>query len=116
VPLTQDEIDYQAKKASWYVEIDNRRAVDGGDVYVVTGNGVNDLDRLLSLMPTMPVARFQIDVGTQYSDWRACNLADIQALRTSFIECYGTVNRPGWPVADRKHIQLPGPQVQIEVQ
>jgi hypothetical protein len=116
VPLTQEQINFQAKKASWYVEIDNRRAVDGGDVYVVTGDGVNDLDRLLSLMPTLRVATFRIDTGVQYDNWQSCTVADIRAIRTAFIEFYGTVSKPGFPVGDRKYMEVASQPVSIQVQ
>lgn len=116
MPLTQADINFQAKKASWYVEIDNRRAVDGGDVWVVTGNGVADLDRLLVLMPTLTVARFRIDTGIQYDRWLPCDINDIRAIRSAFIEFYGTVAKPGYAVFDRKYMKLAGPQVQIKVQ
>jgi hypothetical protein len=90
VPLTQEQIDLQAKKASWYVEIDNRRAIEGGDVYVVTGDGVDDLDRLLSLMPTL------------------------QAIRAAYVGFYGAVNKPGYhPAKSRKYLQLDRPEVQL---
>jgi hypothetical protein len=116
VPLTQEQINFQAQKGSWYVEIDNRRAVDGGDVYVVTGDGVDDLNRLLSLMPTLRVATFRIDTGIQYDNWQSCTVADIQAIRSAFIGYYGTVSKPGFPVGDRKYMELGAPQVQIQVQ
>jgi hypothetical protein len=116
VPLTQEQINFQAQKASWYVEVDNRRAVDGGDVYVITGDGVDDLNRLLDLMPTLRVATYRIDTGTQYDAWVPCNVADIQAIKTAFIQFYGTVSKPGFPVFDRKFMKLAGPQVQIQVQ
>lgn len=116
MPLTQEQINFQAKKASWYVEIDNRRAVDGGDVWVVTGQGVPDLNRLLDLMPTLRVATYRIDTGTQYDQWVPCTIADIQAIKTAFIEFYGTVSKPGYAVFDRKFMKLDGPQVQIQVQ
>lgn len=116
MPLTAQEIDFLAKKAQWYVEIDNRRAVDGGDVWVVTGDGVEDLDRLLALMPSLPVARFRVDTGMQYDRWIACTIEDIQAIRTAYIGFYGPVNKPGWPVPFPKKLKLAGPDVQMQVQ
>jgi hypothetical protein len=116
VPLTQAQINFLANKAQWYVEIDNRRQVDGGDVWVNTGDGVDDLDRLLVLMPTLTVATFRIDVGTQYESWVPCNIADIQAIRTAYIGYFGQVNKPGWPVGFPKKMKLDGPNVQMQVQ
>jgi hypothetical protein len=116
VSLTQQQINFLAKKAQWYVEIDNRRAVDGGDVYVITGDGVDDLDRLLALMPSLPVARFRIDTGMHYDQWVPCTIIDIQALKTAYIGYYGNVNKPGWPVGFPKKLKLDGPTVQMQVQ
>jgi hypothetical protein len=116
VPLTQQQINFLANKAQWYVEIDNRRQVDGGDVWVNTGDGVDDLDRMLVLMQTLPVASFKIDIGTQYESWVPCNIADIQAIRTAYIGYFGQVNKPGWPVGFPKKLKLDGPNVQMQVQ
>ena len=116
MPLTQEQINFQAKKASWYVEVDNRRAVDGGDVYVITGNGVPDLNRLLSLMPTLTQARFRIDTGTMYDVWVPCDTNDIEGIKAAFIQFYGTVSKPGFPVFDRKYMKVPDQPVQIQVQ
>lgn len=114
--LTQQQINFLANKAQWYVEIDNRRAVDGGDVWVVTGDGVDDLDRLLALMPSLTVARFRIDTGMHYDAWVPCTIADIQALRVAYVGYFGEVNKPGWPVGFPKKLKLDGPNVQMQVQ
>lgn len=117
MPLTQEQINFQALRASWYIEIDNHRQVDGGDVWVVTGMGVNDLDRLLGLMPTLRVASFRIDIGTQYESWVPITVTDVQAIRTAFIEFYGTVSKPGYhPIGERKFMKLADQQVSIQVQ
>lgn len=114
--ITQEQINFLANKAQWYVEIDNHLAVDGGDTWVVTGDGVDDLDRLLALMPTLPKARFRIDVGRDYDSWVQCTFEDIQALRVAYAGYFGNVNKPGWPVGFPKKLQVPGPNVQMQVQ
>jgi hypothetical protein len=116
VPLTQQQINFLANKAQWYVEIDNRRQVDGGDVWVNTGDGVDDLDRLLVLMGSLPRATFRIDTGFQYDVWVPCTVEDIQAIRTAYIGYFGNVNKPGWPVGFPKKLKLDGPNVQMQVQ
>lgn len=105
--LTQEQIEYQAQKASWYVEVNTRDLNFGsGDGYIVTGDGVEDLDRLISLMPIYPNGQFSIDVGTQYSSFRPCDIEDIQAIRAAYIEFYGTVNKPGFPPVQSEAFEL----------
>lgn len=116
MPLTQQQINFIAQKAQWYIEVDNRRAVDGGDTYTVTGDGIDDLDRFLAIAPTMPLARYQIDVGTQYSDYRPFDLNDARAIRTAYIEFFGTVNKPSFPVQYPQNRQVSISSVQMGVQ
>lgn len=47
--LTQAQIDYQAHRANWYVQVDYRDTNVPGDVSIVTGDGVDDLDRLVQV-------------------------------------------------------------------
>lgn len=65
-----------------------------GDSRVVSGDGVDDLDRLLSTLSGYPNGRFSIDVGVLDSSFRPCDIEDIQALRTAFVAVYGTVAKP----------------------
>jgi len=99
VPLTQQQIQYVAQRASWYVEFDyhNITADNQGDPVVLTGDGVDDLDNLLIRIDTNPGCRMKMDVGRQYSSFQPCTRADIVNLRHFFIEYYGTVNKPGVP-------------------
>ena len=67
---------------------------------VFTGDGVEDLDRLISRLTDnaaqnfIPRQKFMCDCGTQYSDWRPFDLSDVIAIRAAFVEFYGPVNRP----------------------
>lgn len=96
--LTQAEIDDQAKRACWYVQADLRDVNVPGDPYIITGDGVDDLDRLISYMPIYPRARFEINVGNLFEAYKQCDIEDIRAIRTAYIAYYGNVNKPGNPV------------------
>jgi hypothetical protein len=98
VLLTQAQVDYQARKANWYVSVDFNDINVPGDPYIVTGDGVDDLDRLISLMPIYPRGKYFIDVGTVVEQFVPCDVADIQAIRTAYIAYYGNVNKPGPPI------------------
>jgi hypothetical protein len=98
VLLTQAQINYQAQKANWYVSVDYRNVNVGGDPFIITGDGVDDLDRLISLMPIYPNGRFFIDIGTVTEQFVPCDVDDIIAIRTAYIGYYGRVNKPGRPV------------------
>ena len=102
--ITQAEIDYLAQKAQWHVDCDLKRNrgrynPSHDSPVVITGDGVDDLDRLLSMMPLYPNGRFTIDVGRTESAYREVGITDIQALRTAYIAFWGTVSKPP-PVED----------------
>ena len=67
---------------------------------VFTGDGVEDLDRLISRLNANAQdnrlwgQRFMCDVGTQYSDWRPFDIEDVYAIRLAYIAYYGNVDRP----------------------
>lgn len=70
------------------------------DSVVFTGDGVEDLDRLIARLNENAATnlvlnqRFQCDVGTQYSDWRNFDIDDVYAIREQYIAFYGDVNKP----------------------
>lgn len=71
-----------------------------GDSVVFTGDGVEDLNRLIDRLVFNGTTnydqsqRFQCDVGAQYSDWRPFDVTDVVAVRTQYIAYYGAVNKP----------------------
>lgn len=103
--LTQAQIDFQAQKASWYVEVDYRNINIPGDPFIVTGTGVADLDRLIEMMPIYPNGRYRIDVGTTFEQYRPCDITDIQAIKAAYIAWYGNVNKPSFPTEQREAIE-----------
>lgn len=92
--LTSDEIDNIARRAQWYFDVQDNHINIHGDSYIVTGDGVDDLDRLLGLFPIYPRIRVSVDVGgIGASNHRPCDITDVQAIRAAFVGFYGEVNR-----------------------
>ena len=87
-----------ARRAIWYFDCYFGMLTE--DSVVFTGDGVEDLDRLISRLNNNAEhnfalkQRFQCDVGTQYSDWRNFDIDDVYAIREQYIAFYGDVNRP----------------------
>lgn len=96
--LTADQQRDVARRAIWY--FDCFFGALSEDSVVFTGDGVEDLDRLISRLTDnaaqnkMPHQKFMCDVGTQYSEWRPFDLDDLVAIRAQFVTSYGNVNRP----------------------
>lgn len=86
-----------ARRAIWYFDCYFGPPADS---VVFTGDGVDDLDRLIERLNANAAdnklwgQRFQCDVGTQYSDWRNFDIEDVVAIRAQYISFYGDVNKP----------------------
>jgi hypothetical protein len=97
--LTIEEQKMIARKATWYFDCYFGMGTD--DSVVFTGDGVDDLEMLLARL-TSAIAhggigvksRFQVDTGSQYSDWKPFDLEDVYAIRNYYIELYGDVPKP----------------------
>ena len=96
---------------------------------VFTGDGVEDLDRLISRLNNNANSnrtlnqRFMCDVGTQYSSYKPFDVEDVVAIREQYIAFYGDVNRPNvyangsntaFPTAIAEQYGGSSPQVAIE--
>jgi len=87
-----------ARRAQWY--FDCYFGALSQDSVVFTGDGVEDLDRLISRLNANAAdnrllnQKFVCDVGTQYSTYRPFDIEDVMAIREQFIAFYGNVNRP----------------------
>ena len=97
-----------ARKAIWMLDIYMGR--NTADSAVFTGEGVLDLDRSIALVqgPSLqPGSRIQIDLGGQSSDWRNCDVEDLQAIRAYYVQFYGEVERPNvWDQDAEKALAL----------
>jgi hypothetical protein len=91
VVLTDAQLDFLARTISWKFDCDLR---DTGDSVVITGDGVDDLDRLLGLFDRTPRIRVAADVGAQFSQYVYVGRDDILALKARYIAIYGTVDKP----------------------
>ena len=95
--LTPEQHRAIAQRAQWYFDC---YFGPPGDSVVFTGDGVDDLDRLISRLNANAQdnrqlsQRFQCDVGTQYSAYRNFDIEDVVAIREQYIAFYGDVNKP----------------------
>lgn len=92
--LTSSQQREVARKAYW--NLDCQLGTNSADPVVFTGDGVDDLNRTITILQAAPThgSRFMIDLGTQYSSYHRCDVADLEAIRTFYIEFYGTVSKP----------------------
>ena len=83
-----------AQRGAWYFDV--YFGANTGDSVVFTGDGVDDLDRLVCVLVngTARDARFVCDVSTgNYSVYRPFDLEDVLAIRGYFVGWYGPVNK-----------------------
>lgn len=86
-----------ARRAQWYFDCYFGQP---GDSVVFTGDGIDDLDDLIARLVCNGSynfnrnQRFMCDVGTQYSDWRPFDVDDVSAIKTQYVDFYGTVSKP----------------------
>lgn len=115
-----------ARRAQWYFDC---YFGPPGDYVTFTGDGIEDLDRLIERLNTNAQynrtrnQRFLCDVGGQYSDWRNFDIEDVYAIREQYLLYWGDVNKPNVYVAG-SNVALPvdisnqyrgsSPQVSIE--
>lgn len=107
--LTDAEQQYVAQRAQWYFEVKPNSPDDGGDSFVLTGDGVDDLDSALLCVARYPRVKIicevgqaanlntiatEIQLGTAFPKYLPCDAEDIQAIRTAYIAYYGTASRP----------------------
>ena len=70
------------------------------DSVIFTGDGVDDLDRLIDRLIVnaannrMPHQKFTCDVGTQYSDFQPFDIEDVIAIRAQYAIWYGETDKP----------------------
>lgn len=114
--LTAEEQKLIARKAIWY--FDCYFGMNTDDSVVFTGDGVDDLDVLISRLTKAAEeggigvnARFLADTGTTWESWKAFDVEDVQAIRQYYVAIYGEANKP--PVLERN--QLPGGDAALQL-
>lgn len=105
--LTPEHQKALARKAAWYFDV--YFGMTTADSVVFPGDGVDDLDALISRIETARDqhnigvnSRFLVDLGASYSDWRKFDLEDLYAIRGYYVEIYGNVKRPA--VLERENL------------
>jgi hypothetical protein len=103
--LDQPTQQYIAQRAHWYIDVYPPGYPYATDNFVLTGEGVEDLDQTIARVEaygTVRPARLVCEVGTTgtvllgnaFPKYLTCDVDDLRAIRTYYIEWYGTVNRP----------------------
>jgi hypothetical protein len=92
--LTQIEVQTVAAKASWYFDLKFLQTELGGDSFVIVGDGIDDLDRLIDLLIAFPKTRIQLDIGLHTSHFQDVGLEDVLAIRMAYIQIYGETDKP----------------------
>ena len=96
--LTPEQHRDIARRAIWY--FDCYFGALSGDSVVFTGDGVDDLDRLIERLAANLVnnhargQKFVCDVGVTYSVYRPFDIEDVVAIRSHYIDYYGNVDKP----------------------
>jgi len=99
VGLTQEQIDYLAQRAYWKFDVhENYRNGRGFDPVAIVGDGVDDLDQLISRLQFYGTANTKImaDVGSLFSVYIESSLDDVYALKAAYINTWGTVSKPDY--------------------
>jgi hypothetical protein len=97
--LTSEDQKSIARRASWFFDCDFGK--DGSDSVVYTGDGVDDLDALISRMEFAyshsgigVKAKFLADTGSAYSSWKPFDIDDLKAIRGYYAQDYGPTDKP----------------------
>lgn len=100
-----EELQAVAERAFFHFDVDQRDVRDSA--FIMAGDGVDDLDRVISMMEDDPRMRVQLDTSASNSSWRQMAIEDVRELRGYFIDFYGTVNKPDvYDIPPGKAVQL----------
>lgn len=100
VKLTDAQLALLAKQAAWKFDLGIKDARNFNDSVVYTGDGVDDLDKLINRLQGLngtTAYQLQVDIGSLFSNYVRVTLDDVVALRLKYISIFGTVSRPGYP-------------------
>lgn len=111
--LTAVETNLIGAAAHFIFDVDLK---DGSDTYIVTGDGTDDLDRLLAIFQNNPHATVRADVNPQDTSFKEVSALDVQAIRASFLTFYtgtsqGTLAKPDayiLPIGAAASLNSPG--------
>lgn len=97
--------EYIAQRAQWYFDFYPHGWPYAVENFVVTGDGVDDLDLTIqrieaygTIRPPRVVCEVgssgTIQLGNAYPKYLECDVEDVRAIRTAYIAWYGTVDKP----------------------
>ena len=94
--ITDVEIQKVAESAFFTFDVAPQ---DNSDSYIVSGDGTDDLDRLLGVMTRDPRVIVRMDVEPQDTSFKLATVDDVQRLRAAFMGYYtgtsqGTLAKP----------------------
>lgn len=91
--LDPNFIKLAAARGNFHFELIPSGEVPSFDAWAFSGDGVDDLDRLLLLMSREPKTRVSIDQGDINASFVGVTRADVVALRSEYIKQHGKVNK-----------------------
>jgi hypothetical protein len=82
------------RRAHWHFDL--HQGWYTADSVVISGDGVDDLDRLIDRMQTSLQigSRLEVDVGGQYSIWLPADIEDVLAIRAQYVRFHRETDRP----------------------
>lgn len=93
--LTDAEVSTIGAAAHFLFDVDLK---DGADSYIISGDGTDDIDRLLFILSNTR-ATVKVDVRPPDTAFKSASILDVQAIRSSFLLHYtgtsqGTLAKP----------------------
>lgn len=84
-----------ARKAHFLFEVNF--GLFSGDSVLLPGDGVDDLDQLISKIEsgTFQRMKLSVDMGRDYAAFRNCDLEDLKAIRAAYVGLYGAIAKLG---------------------
>lgn len=100
--LTPQQHRALAVRACWYFDLKPGSAFDRGDRFVLTGQGLRDLNQVLEFGRRYPTGEIVCEIGTQgtvllgnaFPKYSRIGVDDVDAIKTAYLEYWGSVDRP----------------------
>jgi hypothetical protein len=100
--LTTQQHQAIAARAQWYFDIKPGGFFDRGDNFVLTGQGLKDLNQALEFGRRYQTCEIVCEVGTQgtillgnaFPKYSRIGVDDIDAIKMAFIAYWGSVDKP----------------------
>ncbi len=102
-----------AQRANWFFDLYGGQGT--ADSVVYTGDGVDDLDRLIAVInnTTARGNKLVCDVSPgNFSEYKLCDVEDVEAIKMYYIGWYGTVSKQN-VYDERQGVALPTQQIEV---